>query len=132
MSRCIFTVIVVFIAVFAFDFLVHGFLLKQAYSDTASLWRPEAEYKFPVMLLSQFLFALFFTYLYTRHHEQKGIGEGVRFGTYIGLILAAIEIGKYAYMPVPLFLPLAWAGTQFLKSVIIGMICSLMLQKSSA
>ena len=42
-KRLIIAIVIVFIAIFATDFLIHGVWLKSDYAASASLWRPESE-----------------------------------------------------------------------------------------
>ena len=120
--------IVVFVFVFIFDWVFHGMLLKGMYQQTADLWRPESDMKKYMvwMLLSQLLFALFMCINFARAHECKGIAGGVQFGLAIGGILAAMNIGMYAYLPLPsLALPLIWTIAGFAQTIGIGVILAL-------
>jgi len=128
-KRYVISVFVVFIFVFAYEFLVHGFLLKDLYDQTAQLWRPEEEYKMPVMFLSQFGFSAVLAYIFTLHYEGKGIGEGIRFGLYIGMLLGAINIGTYSYMPIPMVLMLGWVLAALLLGLGSGVVLSLVYKR---
>lgn len=114
------TSLIVFGVIYFMDFLTHHIALVSLYQDTAEVWRaPTAMLQWP-MYLSQLSFAFVFVYLFTRNYEGKGVSEGVRFGLYVGLLLAAINIGVYAYLPVPLTLVLAWVIAGLTKSLILG------------
>jgi len=128
-KRFVLASVVVFVFAFLFDFLVHGVVLKGAYEQTADLWRPPEEAKMGFMLFSQLCFSFMAGFIFTRHFEGKGIGEGLRFGLYIGLFLATLEIGKYGYMPVPLFLPMAWFVGSTLKGVGAGLLLGFTYKK---
>ena len=63
--------------------LVHPVILAGIYEQTASIWRSRDERSqgyFILYLLSQFLFAIALTFLFTRNYEGRSIGEGARFG----------------------------------------------------
>ena len=94
-KRFCFAVLAVFGFVFLFEFLVHGMLLKGLYEETASLWRPQEDYNMMHMVLMQIAFSATAVFFFTRHYENKGVGEGVRFGAYLGLVLAVVEIASY-------------------------------------
>ena len=121
---CVLAMIAGFIFVFAFDFLVHGMFLKEAYADTADLWRPEGEYKMPFMLASQLLFVITMTFLFSRNNEGKGLKEGLRFGAFVGLVLASLPLASYSYMPISFCLTACWMGAAFVKSVGTGAVIS--------
>jgi len=128
-KRYILSAIAVFVAVFLFDFLVHGMLLKDLYTQTASLWRPEAEHKMIFMFMSQLAFAVILTFIFTRNYEDKGLGEGLRFGLYMGLLLATIDLGTYCYMPIPLALTLSWVAASIGRGIIAGIVLSLVYKR---
>jgi len=96
------------------------------YTEFAHLWRAEGEEKMEVLFLSQFLFTSFVVFLYTRHHEGKGPGEGLRFGLYIGLIMAAIALGAYAFMPIGLSMTFSWMLSSCVECLGIGLIASVL------
>ena len=128
-QRYVISALATFVFVFLYDFLVHGFLLGDLYRQTAQLWRSEEEYKMPVMLISEFGFSAVLAYIFTLNYEGKGVGEGVRFGLWIGMLLGAIEIGKYSYMPVPIILMLSWVLAALLTGLGSGMILSLVYKR---
>ena len=82
------TIIAVFVAIFAADFLIHNILLKAEYEATAHLWRPQDEFNMVYMFLSQFSFAVIAVYIFGLNYEEKGIAEGIRFGLYLGLLFS--------------------------------------------
>jgi len=124
-KRYVLAVLAGFVFVFGFSFLVHGMLLKGLYEQTASVWRPMAEHNMPVMFLSEFLFAAAAVFFFTRHYEGNGIAGGVRFGVYLGLVLAAINLGTYCYLPIPFSLVASWMVVSFVQSVGLGVVASL-------
>lgn len=128
-TRFIIASIAVFVFVFVFEFVVHGVLLRDAYEATAQLWRPREEYKMPFMLLSQVSFAAIIAFIFTLNYEDKGLAEGFRFGLYIGLLLASLEIATYSYLPVPLSLALAWVGAALVKALGSGLVLAATYRK---
>lgn len=128
-QRYVISVLVTFVFVFLYEFLVHGYLLMDLYTQTKELWRPEEEYKMPVMFMSQFGFSAILAYIFTLNYEGKGVGEGIRFGLYIGMLLGAIEIGKYSYMPIPIILMLSWVLTSLLLGLGSGVVLSLVYKR---
>jgi hypothetical protein len=100
----------VFVVIFGFEWLFHGMYMKEMYLQTASLWRTEAEMHalFHWMLIGQFLFAGIFSYIFTKGYENKGIGEGVRYGFLIGLLMGAPQLIMYAVAPYPMEMIVKW------------------------
>ncbi len=132
-KRYALTAIVLFVFTTAFDFLVHGILLQETYAATSALWRPESEMQsfMRLMFATQFVFAAVFVFIFTRNYEGKGLGEGMRYGLYIGILFAVIEIQKFCYMPVPFSLPLSWALSVIVWAVLAGILLSLLYREEA-
>lgn len=128
-QRFAISVVAVFIFVFVLEFVVHGILLKETYESLAHLWRPEAEMKSAFMFISQILFSIMISFIFTRNFEGKGVQEGVRFGVMIGLLLGSIDIATYCYMPIPLTLTLSWFGASVLKCLGAGVLLTFTYKK---
>ena len=124
-KRYVISLFVVFVFVFLYEFLVHWFLLKDIYTQTAQLWRPEEEMNMLFMFMSQLGFSAVIAYIFTLHYEGKGVGEGIRFGLCMGLLLGSIDIATYAYMPIPMVLTLSWVLASLLKGLGSGVVLSL-------
>ena len=120
------TATIVFVALFITDFLIHGLLLKNAYQETASLWRPEAEMKtlFHWMFLGQFISAFSFTRLFAHGYQNKGIKEGVCFGMMMAGFFAGHNFIMYSVAPWPLKIVGAWIVFGFIQSAILGAIAA--------
>lgn len=125
-QRFIISVIAVFAFMFAYEYVVHGQLLMPLYNETPSLWRPmDAMMNFmPWMIVTSLALAAVITYLFTRHYEAKGYGEGARFGLYIGLILGLMQFGAYYYLPISLNMALAWFVAYVIEGVGVGLVLS--------
>ena len=106
-----------FVFVFLFEFFVHGFLMKDLYEATISVWRPQAESSMPVMFLSQFLFALAVAFFYPIVGPDKNCKKGMPFGFGLGLVMAMPAIGTYSYLPIPITISLCWAAAAFFKAL---------------
>ncbi len=119
-----------FAVIFVLDFIVHGKLLMGLYEQTASVWRPqpEAQAKMWLMSLGQFLFALALVWFYSKGYEpgKPGLGQGLRFGFYAGVFLAAAQnFVWYVVLPIPFVLNLAWLGSSFVDCLAAGLVIGL-------
>lgn len=73
----------------------------------------------PAMVIGFLLYAFGFCYLFTRGYENKGIGEGIRFGFYIGFFfMVSSSMIEYAVYPLSGWIMLAY----FIGYPIINMI----------
>ena len=126
--------LVVFILCFGFDFVLHGILLKNAYAQTAQLWRSEAEMKnlFGWLLLGQLLLSVMFCVIYAfRRSTTSCAGQGSAYGFFVGLILASITLITYAVQPIPPNIIGAWIIGDLLKLIIAGAILGAIYQPLS-
>lgn len=114
----------VFVFVFLYDFVVHGILLKELYIKTSSVWRSESEQLMIFMFISQICFSAVMALLYFCC-DRKTPSLGIM----IGLLLGSIQIGTYAYMPIPLTLTIYWVIAAILKGTGAGLILSISSQK---
>jgi hypothetical protein len=123
-KRMIFSVIAVFIFIFASDFLIHGKLLSEMYMQTASLWRGEQEIASmrPWMLSGQFLVSLFLGLLLIRMYRGGGCSEGLNSGLLLGLLMVGPNLIMYAVAPYPFEMVLAWIVGNILQFAIAGLI----------
>jgi len=118
-KRFISTVTGAFIFVFIFEYIVHAILLKDIYSTTSFLWRAEdvmIQY-FHYTAMSQFLFTAAMVYMFHSLSKEFSFIEAFRFGVFVGLAIAAINIGTYAYMPISFKLSILWAMASIIKCV---------------
>ncbi len=122
---------VMFVYIFLSDFLIHGFLLKDAYQATATLWRPEAEMHDHMcwMMIGKAMIAIFFTVLFAKGYEGTGMGEGVRFGLLIGLFSSGGCFLQYAVSPIPSSLMWSWIVLGLIQYIIGGIVVSMVYKK---
>lgn len=125
-KRLFIAMIVVFVALVVLELLLHGVILASIYEQTAELWRPEAEMNKYMWLLypGYAVLAILFCYIYSKGYEGKdGIGEGLRYGLIIGLLMQVPRaIGTYATMPYPGNLVVYWLIGGLIESLILGLL----------
>jgi len=94
------------------DILIHQFWLKETYQGLAQYWRPEVEMKEKMWLafLAAFSLAFLLAHIYPKGIETKSpVGEGLRFGVLMGLLLYLPSVlVKYYVYPYPDTLFLKW------------------------
>ena len=129
-KRLMFAAIGGFVAVFIFEMLWHGFLMKSMYNATISVWRPEAESDMKFIVASQFLFAAAMAFFYTQIGKHIPCKRGIAYGVFVGLIVAAPQLGTYCYLPIPLTISLMWMLAALIKSVVSGMAIAAIYQEN--
>lgn len=118
--------IVVFIVYFLLDWLVNGVLLQSSYmaEEVAKLMRPEAEIQMWIIIICDLFYAFFFTLIFSKGFENKGMMEGARYGFYVAMMVSLpMAYGTYAVMPIPYTLALQW----FLYGLLVNIVCGVVL-----
>jgi hypothetical protein len=107
--------------------LVHGVLLSADYAASAQLWRAPEEMKNGLMVVVHIVSAFFFTLIFTRGYEGRGVQEGVRYGFFVGMLVAIpMAYGSYAAMPMPYPLALKWFLFGLLMYMVLGAVLGLL------
>lgn len=114
--------IAAFIFIFIFEWIWHGMLMMGMYEATKEVWRPEDPSLMGYIFVSQFLFAAVLSYIYTVVGKHLPCKRGIAFGFFAGLLMAMPNLGAYAYMPIPLTIPLLWMLSMLIECLGAGMI----------
>jgi hypothetical protein len=113
--------IAVFLVMAIWQFLVNMVFLQGEYQATSQLWRPMEEMKFGLFYAVYLIVSFFFTLIFSKGYEGKGIQEGLRYGFYVGMIMATpMAYGTYGSMPIPYSLALKWFLFGLLEYMILG------------
>lgn len=126
-KRCAMTAVAVFVTMAVLEFLVHGVLLKEAYQATASVWRPMEEMHGMMWLMwvIYLVNALVLPYIYVKGYEagKSPIGQGLRFGLEIGVLLSTgMSLGTYFMIPVPVSLAATWFVAGMIEYAVVGVV----------
>ena len=79
-----------------------------------------------IMLVGSF----FFSFIFSKGYEGKGIIEGVRYGLYIGIWMSiGMAYGTYAMIDIPYSLALQWFIYGVTEYVIYGILLALVFGK---
>jgi hypothetical protein len=117
-KRFFWAALVVFVVTQAMGYVIDTFILKKAYDELKSLWRPDMMSKMWVSYVMGLLVAFLFTYIFIKGREGKGIQEGVRFGIIIWLFtIVPTSHNIWVTFPIPYAL--------VLKSTLYGLLMSL-------
>ena len=109
-------------------FLIHGIWLDPVYQGMQDVFRPQEQMQ-PMMGILMFTAAvatLMFCFVFTRGYENRGIGEGVRYGLYMGIFLSIVtSIDPHVIYPVPLDLTIKWFISSVVTFVVMGVVVAL-------
>jgi hypothetical protein len=125
-KKLLYGFLAVFITLEVLDFLVHGLLLKSTYESLSALWRPDMMSKMWVIHLVTLIGSFFFAFIFSKGYENKGIGEGLRYGFYIGVWMSVgMAYGTYSMIAIPYSLALQWFIYGVIEYVIAGAVLAM-------
>ncbi len=122
--------LLVYLTFGATTFIIHSLILGGYYMrpDVLNAWRPEAQmsaYAW-VRFVTMAVFAFFFTFIFAKGHERKGILEGIRFGIYIGLFTFFVtSFEQFIIYPIPYAVVWYWIIAGLIQSVLMGIVAAL-------
>jgi len=125
-KRFLLAALAVFVTFQILDFIIHMQLLSADYEASAELWRPNMMDLMWVNYVTGVLLSLFFSYVFARGYEGKGIMEGLRYGIIFGVGYHFVQLfSQYFVYPIPDALLLKWMAFGFVEFVIAGIVVSL-------
>ncbi|MDP1678049.1 MAG: hypothetical protein Q8L88_14425 [Bacteroidota bacterium] len=132
MKKVLIGTVAVFIAMNAFDYVVHGMILAEAYKATANLWRPDMQSMMWIYSVISLVSAFFFSFIFSKGFEGKGIAEGARYGLYIGIWMSiGMAYGTYAMIAIPYAMAMQWFLYGIVGYVLYGIILALVFGKKT-
>ncbi|MDD8015219.1 MAG: hypothetical protein PHX45_05960 [Acidobacteriota bacterium] len=120
----------VYLVYLATMFIIHSLILGGYYMrpEVAGAFRPEAEinkYSW-ARFVTMAVFAFFFTFIFAKGCERKGIMEGVRYGVYIALFICFVtSIEQFIIYPIPYVMVWYWIIGGLVQSVLMGIVAAL-------
>lgn len=131
------TFVVLFVVMEVLNFVIHGVLLASTYDAESlkSVFRPQEQMESMmwIMWLMDLIWVYFFCFFFAKGYENKGIGEGLRFGLYIGLFTSLVySYGSYAMYPITYNVALYWFLTGLAVSIVMGVIASFTFKPAAA
>ena len=123
--------IALFLFIFGYETLVHGFLLKSLYFETPTIWRnyDQMVSYAPFNTVIMGVIALWITFIFTQLFKEGGAKNGLRFGFYFGVLSGIQAAGAYYYLPISAMLALCWFGAYIVESLIGGYLIGLIYRK---
>ena len=120
-----------FATIFAMECVIHHGILGEFYKAHAGWWRPEAEMKamMPIMLAAQVLLAALLVVVYGKGYEANkgGVGQGVRFGLLIGMLLMLpTSLVNFVVYPYPASLISTWLIGGMIELTLVGAVIGLL------
>ena len=118
--------IAVFITMEILSFVVNYLILGSTYEANKTLWRADMNSMMWIYHVITLVGSFFFTFIFSKGYEGKGIAEGVRYGAYIGIWMSlGMAYGTYAMIDIPYSLALQWFIYGIIEYIIAGMVLAM-------
>jgi ABC-type multidrug transport system permease subunit len=129
--------LLVFIAYFVTNMIIHVVILGDIYMrpEIQQAMRPDAEINklFWVRIVTTLVFAFFFTYIFAKGYERKGLMEGARYGFIITLFYFFVTgFEQFVIYPLPYYVIWYWIIAGLIQAVIMGVVAALIYKPKSA
>lgn len=129
--------IVIFIVLEVTNFLIHGTLLSSTYQSEGikEIFRntEEMESKMWIMWVTDIIWAFFFTFIFVKGYENKGLIEGVKYGIYMGIFVSLVfSYQSFVVYPLPYSLVFQWFIYGFIQCIILGLLAALIYKPKPA
>ena len=122
--------IVVFIVLEILDFLVHGVILAGAYKSIQGVFRPDMSSKMWMYYVINIVTAFFFTFIFSKGYEKKGIMEGVRYGFYIGVWMSVgMALGTDSMIKLGRSMTIQWLIYGVIEYIIAGIALAIVFKE---
>ena len=125
MKRLILACVFVFVFLFLFEWGLHGGVLRNAYKESAQLWRSDADMgrHFGLIIRGQVVLSVMFCLIYAlRRGTDAGPAQGAGYGLLVGILLATGPLIAFATQPLPSRIVGAWIVGAIIEFVIAGAI----------
>jgi len=127
-KRFLLAFVAVYVVYQVLGFLIHGMWLDPVYQSIADVFRPRAQMDSMmwVMFVTSAVLVLMFCYIFTRGYEGRGVGEGARYGLYMGLFFSVAQaFDSYVIYPLPYHLVLKWFLSGMVVFIVMGIVLAL-------
>lgn len=127
--------VAVYVVAHVLSYLVHELLLSETYQALAHVWRPEDEMRnmMWIFFLTSAVYLFLFCFIFTKGYEGKGVMEGVRYGTLMGLFMSVpMAFDSYVIYPITMGLSVTWFVSGLIFFIILGAIFAAIYKPQAA
>ncbi|MFZ5609727.1 MAG: hypothetical protein ACOY99_08960 [Pseudomonadota bacterium] len=124
-QRLVIAIVVIYFVLWGLAYLFYETLFVDQLSAFMAVFRPKAEMSavMPWMLLGYLVQVSLFCVIFTKNYENKGVSEGVRYGLWVGALIASIDWVYGVSLPIPL----AEAGLNTVLSLVMWIVAGILL-----
>ena len=130
MKKVLIGFVFVFIAMILSSIIIDGIILSSTYESLKNVWRPDISSNMWLLYIVMLVGSFFFSFVFAKGYENKGILEGLRYGLYIGIWMSvSMAYGIYAMIDIPYTLALQWLIFGIIKYVLCGVVLAIVFAK---
>lgn len=132
-KRFALSVVAAYVAYLVMAYVV-DLLFKGQFESLSALFRPQEDMDalLPVMLFGYFVYTVMFCYIFVKGREGGGLAEGARYGLFIGLLFAGIDIAWHAYLPITVTTTIFWVLIDVVMAVVAGVVVAAVYKPEAA
>ena len=124
--------IAVFVTAIVLDMVIYTVILGSAFKSL-TVWRPDQDSLWWIYPIISLVGSFFFTLIFSKGYEGKGIAEGIRYGLYVGIWLSiGMAYGTYGMVAMPYGLTLEWFLLGVVAYIVMGIVAALVYGKKPA
>jgi len=127
--------IVVFVLLEILNYLIYYVIMMPTLESAKNVFRTMDDMmsKMWIMYIADVIWSFFFVFIFIKGYERKGIGEGLRYGIYIGLFQSFIAAyAQYVVYPLPYSMALQWFIYGLIQMIILGIVTALIYKPKIA
>ena len=127
--------VVVLIYFYFYEWIFHGIIMRKWYGMQMSLFRPDMESGIFLlwMLLGLIILAFGFCFIFLKGYEKKGIGEGFRYGLYVGFTFSvSTSLIEFSIFPYPGSWVIGWIIGYLIMMILAGIIFAAIYKPKAA
>jgi len=120
--------VAVYVVMSLTNFVIHQVLLRDTYMTLvqSGMMRGEEAGMMWIYFVTALVVSFFFTLIFSKGYNGTGVGEGIRFGFYAGLMMVTpFAYDSYASLPIPYGLALQWFLYGMIQYLILGVVVSM-------
>jgi hypothetical protein len=130
MKRILVGAFVSFVAFQLMSLVVDFWYLAPDYAAAKSVFRPDMDRLMWVYIVLSAVGSYFFSFIFSKGYEGKGMAEGLRYGFYIGVWMSmGMAYGTYAMVAIPYSLAMKWFILGIAQYMIAGVVLAFVFGK---
>lgn len=127
--------VVVYVVYQITNLIVHSVILMGIYDQLSidQVFRSAADMPGGVFWVTAIVFSFFFVFIFAKGYENRGIGEGVRYGLYVGMLFFFVNsFNQFVTYSIPYSLVWYWILLGIIQSILCGVATAMVYKPKTA